>query len=61
MADNIFKTLKDKFQSTDLYKSGYFDLPEDLGGKGESFDQITKQRVPDDEIKKCRKVYYRNA
>ena len=42
MADNIFKTLKDKFQSTDLYKSGYFDLPEDLGGKGESFDKNNK-------------------
>ena len=42
MADNVFKTLKDKFQSTELYKSGYFGLPQDLGGEAEGFDQNNK-------------------
>ena len=45
MADNVFKTLKDKFQSTELYKSGYFGLPQDLGGEAEGFDNVIIKKI----------------
>ena len=40
MAENFFTSLKDKFQ--DIKDSEYFDLPQDLGGEAEGFDQSNK-------------------
>ena len=37
MAENFFTSLKNKFQDSE-----YFDLPQDLGGEAEGFDQSNK-------------------
>ena len=28
---------------------------------GETFDKITAKRIPDDEVKQCRKIYFRTS
>ena len=43
MADNVFKTLKEKINfKTVEYPKSYFGLPQDLGGEAEGFDQNNK-------------------